>query len=531
LGPQVQVSPQQQRPALGVTFLHLQVAGEHCEHLQFGLVMGLFAFPSTARVLALAMIKSIEPSISYRFYRQLAARRQRMAPNSQSRSTPVRSGPSSARGLLLPLFGPAGAIAECRLNLSTRNPARSLCRLSGNRSSTTVATLLRTFQFIGSIHDVQAKAWNRLLASAYPFLRHEYLSALQDTGATTRASGWQPHHLVVYEQETDGSGKHLIAAVPLFLKMHSYGEYVFDFAWARAYHQAGLNYYPKLVSCAPFAPDPGPRFLMAQHTDAKAIFLQMQRAIEDEAAALDASGVHCLFPDEASANALHQGQWQRRLGCQFHWYNRDYGSFDDFVQTFASRKRKNVLRERRLVAESGLRLSVTQGADISPTAWQKMYAFYRSTYAKRSGQSGYLNAGFFATIGQSMPESLMMIAAHDGDEMIAAALYFHDTDTLYGRFWGCEREVECLHFELCYYQGIEYAITNRLARFEPGAQGEHKIARGFVPTLTYSNHFIRHEGGRQALERFMRVEEGEVLAYQRSAMELLPFRARDHEAR
>lgn len=377
--------------------------------------------------------------------------------------------------------------------------------------------------FISSIHQVSAEDWNRLGdTSDYPFLQHAFLSALEDSGSTGADTGWQPHHLLVRDRGQ------VRAAVPLYRKTHSYGEYVFDWAWADAYQRSGRRYYPKLVTAVPFTPTYGPRFMLANRTELDDLLPQLTEAITEEALSQGASSWHCLFPESTVSEQLAARGFSRRLGCQFHWFNQDYRDFDDFLQNFVSRKRKNLKKERRRVQEQGIELVVKTGDQVTQAEWDLFYQLYHLTYFKRSGRQGYLGPDFFHRLAESVPSAIVLVVAYRGGDMIAAALNFRDRDNLYGRYWGCKQEFDFLHFEACYYQGIEFAIRQGLKRFDPGAQGEHKIQRGFQPVATWSNHWIAEPLFKDAIDNFLQREQESVLAYMADAASYLPFKQSDH---
>ncbi|MBX2809139.1 MAG: GNAT family N-acetyltransferase [Cellvibrionaceae bacterium] len=373
-------------------------------------------------------------------------------------------------------------------------------------------------RFIHSIHDIAADSWNRLCADDYPFLRHAFLAALEDSGSTTQASGWQAHHLIAEEEGT------LIGLMPLFIKHHSYGEYVFDWVWADAYQRHGFKYYPKLVNAIPFTPATGPRWAIAAD-DAHKVFNKMLDALEKDAVDLGLSSCHHLFPQPQQGADLEARGLLKRSACQYHWFNEDYRCFDDFLASFSSRKRKNLKKERRRVQAQGLHIVRCQGGDITPQQWRQFYLFYQLTYVKRSGHPGYLSEDFFPMLAATLSEQLMMVQVFFEKKMVAAALYFEDANTLYGRYWGCAEEFDQLHFEACYYQGIEYAIDKGLKKFDPGAQGEHKIQRGFKPTLTHSYHWIGHRDFHQAIAKFVAQEARDNAHYMTQAAARLPFKA------
>lgn len=368
-------------------------------------------------------------------------------------------------------------------------------------------------RFISSLAEVSAEQWNALLATDYPFLRYEFLWAMESSGATTRKSGWEPSHLVV-----EDAGE-LVGHLPLYRKHHSYGEYVFDWSWADAWQRNGLNYYPKLLCAIPYTPATGPRLSLRQGIPAQPVceFLRAQ-------ADISVSSAHVLFTNPDEDALWGDADFVRRVAPQYHWFNRGYSDFEDFLAAFSSRKRKALRRERRLVAEQQVVLRRVPGRQITTDLWRHFYHCYQMTYAKRSGHGGYLNQAFFEQIGQTMPDNLLMVMAEQHGEPIAAALNFHDSATLYGRYWGCLREVEFLHFEACYYQGIEYCIERGLQRFDPGAQGEHKIQRGFDPVETRSRHWIVDPRFREAIARFLDQETPSIHAYLQDARQMLPFK-------
>lgn len=373
-------------------------------------------------------------------------------------------------------------------------------------------------QFLTSMGEIPAREWNGITGVDYPFGRHEFLYGLEKTGCVTAESGWQPCHLVLRQ------GQVAIAVMPLYLKSHSYGEYVFDWSWADAWQRSGLRYYPKLVSAIPFTPATGPRLSIAEGFSQETLWPAALRAIQQLAGQQDISSWHLLFPERDVSCRLLEAGLHQRTATQFHWFNEGYGSFEDFLAGFSSRKRKTLKRERTRVKEQGLVLETLSGSDIGEREWQQFYRFYQLTYAKRSGHGGYLNRAFFTETAAGMGEQAVMVLAYLDRQAVAGALYFRSSDTLYGRYWGCEQEFDCLHFEACYYQGIEFCIANKLQRFDPGAQGEHKIQRGFRPTPTWSNHWIADTGLSAAVGDFTRREAVHNEAYLAEASTLLPFK-------
>ncbi|MGB1139773.1 MAG: GNAT family N-acetyltransferase [Halioglobus sp.] len=378
-----------------------------------------------------------------------------------------------------------------------------------------------TAEFLLGLGNITAERWNALAGTDYPFLRHEFLHGLEQTGCVSAETGWQPFHLALHRDDQ------LAAVMPLYLKSHSYGEYVFDWSWADAWRQNGLAYYPKLLSAIPFTPATGPRLCTAESEDERLCLDAALQAVRALASDKDLSSWHYLFPTEDISEHLLSLGLPRREATQFHWFNDGFKDFDDFLATFNSRKRKSLKRERRIVAEQGLRLDTMTGAQISDEAWEKFYHFYQLTYAKRSGHGGYLTRDFFLDTAAGMGDQVVMVLAYHGADAVAGALYFRSSDTLYGRYWGCEREYDCLHFEACYYRGIEYCIEQGLSRFDPGAQGEHKIQRGFRPVTTWSNHWIADPRLAEAVADFTRREASHNTAYSEAAADYLPFRQAD----
>ena len=375
-----------------------------------------------------------------------------------------------------------------------------------------------TAEFLTSLQGIDRELWNAVTGVDYPFLRHEFLLGLEQTGCTTADSGWQPCHLVVR------NGARPVAVMPLYLKSHSYGEYVFDWSWADAWQRSGLQYYPKLLTAIPFTPATGPRLCCTPELDLKEAWGFARQAVQQLAREKAISSWHVLFPEQAVSEHLLQAGLHQRSASQFHWFNRGYADFDDFLATLTSRKRKSLRRERRRVQEQGLTLRTLVGDAIREVDWDRFHHFYQLTYAKRSGHGGYLTREFFTRTAASLGDQVLMVLADVGNEPVAGALYFRSRDTLYGRYWGCRQEFDCLHFEACYYQGIEFCIANGLQHFDPGAQGEHKIQRGFEPVKTFSNHWIADPRLSAAVGDFTRQESRHVEDYMSAASTLLPFR-------
>jgi len=387
-------------------------------------------------------------------------------------------------------------------------------------------------RFLNSIADVDAATWNSLSAAGaqsgmgQPFLRHEFLLALEESGCAAPRTGWVPKHLIV----EDARGRAL-GAMPLFRKAHSRGEFVFDFSWANAYAQHGMRYYPKLLSAVPFTPVSGPRLLTNPHADVRAVTDLLIRAASDYARSERLSSWHILFPADDDLEALKRSGLIVRRDCQFHWHNHGYESFDAFLATFTAEKRKKVKRERRRVTEAGIQFDTRLGGEMDEALWRIVYEFYADTFY-RHGHEPYLNLKFFKLIAARMPERLMLKVARLGQEPIAVAIFFVGDDALFGRYWGASGSYHSLHFETCYYQGIEYCIENKLQRFEPGTQGEHKVPRGFVPALTSSVHDIVDERFAAAIRDFAAREARGVDSYAAAVNEHVPYRrAPDEELR
>lgn len=374
---------------------------------------------------------------------------------------------------------------------------------------------------IGSLNEVSSNTWNYLTGTHTPFLRHEFLSALEKHHCVGELTGWIPQHVLVYENET------LLGAMPQYLKTNSYGELVFDWAWAEAYQRSGLNYYPKLVSAIPYTPATGPRLLISPDADRDVIAPQLVQTALEYAKQHRISSLHCLFPHAKDLQQFEKQGLLTRLGCQFHWSNlpgeQHYRDFDDYLDHFTSSKRKKIRRERRQVIESGVTLHRMHGNELSDEQWQSVHRHYCSTFDRLSGHAT-LSLNFFREISQSMPQQLIVMLAEHNGNAVASAICFRDDTTLYGRHWGCDAHFQNLHFEACYYQGLEYCIEHKLQRFDPGAQGEHKISRGFLPTPTWSAHWIADPTFKKAIEDFLQRETLGMQHYIKELSEHSPFK-------
>ena len=385
-------------------------------------------------------------------------------------------------------------------------------------------------RIVSSLAEVGAAQWDGLLAAQAhtagleeinPFLRFDFLHALHETGCADTDSGWQPQYLTVWEgDEGDGSEAELVAAMPLYVKWHSYGEYVFDWAWADAYRRNGIEYYPKLLSSIPFTPVTGSR-LIAKNTEALVALVEMVEEVRGSPAV---SSMHVLYPPQEQAEVLHAAGFMLRSGVQFHWENQDYANFDEFLGSLEQKKRKNIRAERRKVLDAGVSFRRLRGSEITHKDWQFFARCYDHTYAMH-GSEPYLNLEFFETVGKAMPEHVLLIIAERAGEPIASSLVFHTETTLYGRYWGGLEDIPCLHFETAYYQPLEFCIEQGIKHFEGGAQGEHKMARGFLPQKTWSAHWLAHPGFADAIEHFLTREAGGINAYVDELNERNPFKA------
>lgn len=376
-------------------------------------------------------------------------------------------------------------------------------------------------RLVQRIADIDLQAWNGLVVDNNPFLRHEFLQALEDHDCVSAQFGWYPQHVALYDQ-----GR-LIAAMPLYAKTNSYGEFVFDQAWSQAWQSVGLAYFPKWVSSIPYAPVTGQRFLIAPDQQADQIRALLVKHLQPLAEEQGVSGWHILFAehyeepnDQAWLSA--QTDWLIRHDCHFHWFNRDYQTFDDFLAQLKPKKRKNIKQERRKVEEAGVTLRRLNGHTASEQDWQDFAYFYEKTFAEKHSLAT-LNLGFFQAVAQALPEQVLLVMADRDGETIAGSLMFVSNSVLFGRHWGCIDEVNSLHFEACYYQGIEFAIEKGLKRFEPGAGGEHKIARGFEPIISQSAHWLTPNPFQEALTGFLIEEQRMIEDYYADCQSHSPF--------
>jgi len=378
-----------------------------------------------------------------------------------------------------------------------------------------------TVRTVASLGAVEAAAWDLCAGAANPFVSHAFLTLLEETGCVSRKSGWLPQHALL----EDSAGR-LLAAAPAYLKSHSYGEYVFDHGWADAYERAGGSYYPKLLIAVPFTPVPGPRILAPAGPSQRRHRLALLSGLVEVARELEVSGFHINFPDEDEAALLGEAGLSIRHGCQYHWFNRGYASFDDFLAALTSRKRKQIRKEREQVRAAGFDMRAVTGGEMKPSEWDAFFKFYVDTYDRKWGYP-YLTRDFFGRLGSELGDRVvMMLAAKDG-QTVAGALNLRGADALFGRNWGAAGDFPFLHFEACYYQAIDYAIAHKLARVEAGTQGPHKVQRGYEPVRTYSAHWIADKRFRNAIDHFLERERQGIAEEIAMMAAHTPFRCTD----
>ncbi len=371
------------------------------------------------------------------------------------------------------------------------------------------------------LNDISPEDWNNCCYNATtrhnPFVSHEFLSALEDSGCATAESGWQPQHIIVSER-----GR-MVGAMPLYLKSHSMGEYVFDQPWANAFQNAGGRYYPKLQSSVPFTPVTGQRLMTRPDTDPAPVREKLVNTALSLVAQRGLSSLHVTFAEQQEQEFLEGRGFLSRLDQQFHWLNDGYGSFDDFLAALSSRKRKNIRKERKGAVINDIEIELLTGADITEQHWDRYFTFYLDTGQRKWGQP-YLNRLFFSLLHERLPERTLLIMAKRHGRYIAGALNLISDDTLYGRYWGATEHHKYLHFEVCYYQAIDYAIRHGLKKVEAGAQGEHKLARGYLPTTTRSSHWISNPSFRDAIADYLTREREAVTQDKQVLLHFAPFR-------
>ena len=375
-----------------------------------------------------------------------------------------------------------------------------------------------TLRIETDITAIAASDWDACAGPDNPFVSHAFLAALEESGSAKGKTGWLPQHLVMLND--DGR---MVGAVPAYVKSHSYGEYVFDHGWAQAIERAGGRYYPKLQVSVPFTPATGPRLLIAPGDNAGDVRQTLIAGLTAVAENRDLSSVHATFLQDQDRAAFEEAGWLIRIGCQYHWQNEGYATFEDFLGALSSRKRKDIRKERRGIGEAEIEMVTLTGGDLKPEHWDVFYRFYIDTSDRKWG-SPYLTRDFFHRIGRTMADRIVLILARRHGEWVAGALNLLGSDALYGRNWGCGADFKFLHFETCYYQAIDYAIANGLKRVEAGAQGEHKIQRGYMPVQMESAHWIAHTGLRNAIANFLEQERAAMEAQITMLSEHSPFR-------
>ena len=360
-------------------------------------------------------------------------------------------------------------------------------------------------ELASSLRNIDKNQWNKLNICNHPFTSYEFLNALETSNSVSTKTGWTPKHILV-----KNAANNLIGASPNYLKMHSYGEYIFDHSWANAFENAGGQYYPKLLSAIPFTPATGPRILLSpQKNNNDEILKLIIGTYEQLVKNNNLSSAHINFITKQLSDTLNKRNWIKREGLQFHWYNKKYQSFDDFLDELKSTKRKAIKKERKKINEYGLTIERLTGDALNVKIWDSFYEFYLSTIDKKWG-GAYLTKDFFYSINRSMKNKILLVIAKKNNDIIAGALNFIGKNTLYGRNWGSKLDIPFLHFELCYYQAIEYAIENKIQIVEAGAQGHHKIQRGYIATSTYSAHYIQNDSFDKAVRGFVEMEANEI---------------------
>jgi len=371
-------------------------------------------------------------------------------------------------------------------------------------------------EIIDSLSTIDTAAWDSITNSSNPFIQHTFLNALEQQRCL-HDYGWYPQHIVIYDKDQ------LVAAMPMYIKDNSYGELVFDWAWADAYHRSGIPYYPKLVTAIPYTPAAGPRLLVDKNQDYQSCAKILTDTARTHANELKASSVHWLFTNQQDTEFFKDQGYAMRLGYQFHWHNNNYESFEHYLSFMSADKRKKIKRERRRVEEQGIELEVRHGDEMTDELWLIFHDFYCSTFDRKSGMPT-LSLEFFQEVGKYMPRNIVLVFAKYENQYVASAVNFKDDDVLYGRHWGCNEDFHSLHFEACYYQGLEYCIKHGLKSFEPGAQGEHKISRGFLPTPIWSAHWVAHPEFAKIIGKHVKQEQEGMQHYINSLMLHSPFK-------
>lgn len=378
-------------------------------------------------------------------------------------------------------------------------------------------------KFFNSYYEINRNDWNELVGSDYPFARYEFLSALETTNCTSPEKGWSPCPMIMYEGQ---SSNKIVAVSPIYVKGNSLGEFVFDQTWADTMNAIGIDYYPKLVSTIPFTPATGPRLFVNPGFDEFSILTMYFDEIKKFIVKNNLSSWHVLFHTKDELSSLKSSGLNDRLGCQFHWENADYETFDQFLAALSHSSRKMIKKERKRILEGEQQIYLKRGEDISSQEWVSFFELYKYTYLKR-GHNEHLSPDFFNHIYQNMREYLVLVLVYERDEIVAGALSFLGKNTLYGRYWGCNRDIPFMHFEACYYQGIEFCIENNIRYFDSGAQGPHKIKRGFKPTKTYSSHWIYDPAFNHLASLFLKNEMEEIDSFIDNYSNISPYRAQD----
>ena len=373
-------------------------------------------------------------------------------------------------------------------------------------------------KFYDSIEKIKKSDWDSVSFNKYPFLKYDFLKALESSKCVSPEQGWSPFHLVVTDNQI------IVAVMPLYIKTDSQGEFIFDWSWADAFYRNGLDYYPKLVCSIPFTPATGPRILIADSAKRAEIIHEVSSYLKQLTEKNNFSSVHILLAQKEEIDKFASEDFSLRTSYSFHWFNKDYKDFNNFLEDMTSRQRKNINKERKKIYAQGITMMKIKGEEIDQEMLETFYQFYQVTYLKR-GMRGYLNFEFFSNIIKLIPDAIMLVLAKNSSgQYVAGALNFFDDKKLYGRYWGCLEEYDSLHFEACYYQGIEFCIQEGLESFDPGVQGEHKIKRGFCPIETYSVHWIKDIRFKDAIDDFLVREREHILEYNESRRSRLPFK-------
>lgn len=379
-----------------------------------------------------------------------------------------------------------------------------------------------SLQVHSSMQTIDAFQWDRMIQDNNPFLKHAFLSAMETHGCVSKKFGWIPHHITLSYQDK------IIAALPLYEKHNNYGEFVFDQAWEQAWHQVGLNYYPKLVSAVPYTPAQGQRFLIDSEVDfvsQEKLLATLIEATQSLAIEWDMSSIHVLFAEteqQKQIEELNRPNFYFRHDCQFHWFNQGFESFDDFLTILKRKKRKNIKQERQFIVRNDISFRVLNGHTATNQDWENFDFFYQKTFIEKWSTPTF-NLGFFKAIANALPDQIVLVLADQQDKCVAGALMFESDTTLYGRHWGCTENIKNLHFETCFYQGIDYAIQKGLRIFEPGAGGEHKIARGFVPVKMRSTHWVKDNPFPEGLTNFIQQEKQMIDDYAEECSAHIPY--------